>query len=188
MAVKPRYYETLYIIRPDIKEEELAKIEQRLHDALAAHEGEIIRFDKWAQRELAYEILDYNRGTYYIIIFKSLPGAVAELERHLRFYNTDVLRFMTVSITEAAANKEKAAQENKAAEESSTPEAAAPSEAAPSEAAPSETAPAETAPAEAAPAEAAPAEAAPEAAPEPEQETKPESEPATAEPTEGGAN
>ena len=183
MAVKPRYYETLYIIRPDIKEEELAKIEQRLHDALAAHEGEIIRFDKWAQRELAYEILDYNRGTYYIIIFKSLPGAVAELERHLRFYNTDVLRFMTVSITEAAANKEKAAQENKAAEESSTPEAAAPSEAAPSEAAPSEAAPSETAPAEA-----APAEAAPEAAPEPEQETKPESEPATAEPTEGGAN
>lgn len=178
MAVKPRYYETLYIIRPDIKEEELAKIEQRLHDALAAHEGEIIRFDKWAQRELAYEILDYNRGTYYIIIFKSLPGAVAELERHLRFYNTDVLRFMTVSITEAAANKEKAAQENKAAEESSTPEPAAPAEAAPAEAAP----------AEAAPAEAAPAETTPEAAPEPEQETKAESEPATAEPTEGGAN
>jgi len=182
MAVKPRYYETLYIIRPDIKEEELAKIEQRLHDALAAHEGEIIRFDKWAQRELAYEIQDYNRGTYYIIIFKSLPGAVAELERHLRFYNTDVLRFMTVSITEAAANKEKAAQESKAAEESSTPEAA------PAEAAPAEAAPAEAAPAEAAPAEAASAETTPEAAPEPEQETKEESEPATAKPTEGGAN
>jgi small subunit ribosomal protein S6 len=120
MALKPRYYETLYIIRPDIKEEDLAKIEQRLRDALSAHEGEIIRFDKWAQRELAYEIQDYNRGTYYIIIFKSLPGAVAELEKHLRFYNTDVLRFMTVSITEAAANKERAAQENKAEEQSGT--------------------------------------------------------------------
>lgn len=194
MAVKPKYYETLYIIRPDIKEEELAKIEQRLRDALAAHEGEIIRFDKWAQRELAYEIQNYNRGTYYIIIFKSLPGAVAELERHLRFYNTDVLRFMTVSITEAAANKEKAAQENKAAEESSPAAEAAPAEAAPAEAAPAEAAPAEAAPAEAAPAEAAPAETAPteaapaEAAPEPAEETKTESEPATAEPTEGGAN
>ncbi|MCC6713154.1 MAG: 30S ribosomal protein S6 [Candidatus Dadabacteria bacterium] len=184
MAVKPKYYETLYIIRPDIKEEELAKIEQRLRDALAAHEGEIIRFDKWAQRELAYEIQNYNRGTYYIIIFKSLPGAVAELERHLRFYNTDVLRFMTVSITEAAANKEKAAQENKAAEESSPAAEAAPAEAAPAEAAPTEAAPTEAAPAETAPAEAAPAEA----APEPAEETKTESEPATAEPTEGGAN
>ena len=154
MALKPRYYETLYIIRPDIKEEDLAKIEQRLHDALSAHEGEIIRFDKWAQRELAYEIQDYNRGTYYIIIFKSLPGAVAELEKHLRFYNTDVLRFMTVSITEAAANKERAAQENKAEEQSGTT---------------AEESQAET-------------------APQPEQETKAENEPATAEPTEEGAN
>jgi small subunit ribosomal protein S6 len=154
MALKPRYYETLYIIRPDIKEEDLAKIEQRLRDALSAHEGEIIRFDKWAQRELAYEIQDYNRGTYYIIIFKSLPGAVAELEKHLRFYNTDVLRFMTVSITEAAANKERAAQENKAEEQSGTT---------------AEESQAET-------------------APQPEQETKAENEPATAEPTEEGAN
>ena len=121
MAVKPRYYETLYIIRPDIKEEDLAKIQQRLRDAISANEGEIIKFDKWAQRELAYEIQNYSRGVYYIIIFKSLPGAVAELERHLRFYNTDVLRFITVSITEAAANKERAVQESKEAEESAAP-------------------------------------------------------------------
>ena len=118
MAAKPRYYETLYIIRPDIKDEDLAKIQQRLRDAISANEGEIIKFDKWAQRELAYEIQNYSRGIYYIIIFKSLPGAVAELERHLRFYNTDVLRFITVSITEAAANKERAVQESKEAEAS----------------------------------------------------------------------
>lgn len=161
MAAKPRYYETLYIIRPDIKEEDLAKIQQRLRDAISANEGEIVKFDKWAQRELAYEIQDYTRGTYYIIIFKSLPGAVAELERHLRFYNTDVLRFMTVSITEAAANKERAAvQESKEAEESKAAEESA-----------------------------APAESQAETAGQPEQEeVKTENEPATAEPTEGGTN
>lgn len=116
MVVKPRYYETLYIMRPDIKEEDLSKIQQRLLDSIAAHEGEIIKADKWAQRELAYAIQDHSRGTYYIIVFKSLPGAVAELERHLRFYNTDVLRFITVAITETAANREKFAQESKAQE------------------------------------------------------------------------
>ena len=113
MAVKPNYYETLYVVRPDIKEEELAKIQQKLNEALSAHEGEIIKSDKWAQRELAYEIKKYTRGTYYIIIFKALPGAAAELERHLRFYNTDVLRFMTVKISENAANREKFAAETK---------------------------------------------------------------------------
>ena len=113
MAVKPKYYETLYVVRPDIKEEELAKIQQKLDEALAANEGEVIRSDKWAQRELAYEIKDYTKGIYYIIVFRALPGAAAELERHLRFYNTDVLRFMTVVISENAAKREKAATETK---------------------------------------------------------------------------
>ena len=113
MAVKPKYYETLYVVRPDIKEEELAKIQQKLDEALAANEGEVIRSDKWAQRELAYEIKDYTKGIYYIIVFKALPGAAAELERHLRFYNTDVLRFMTVVISENATKREKAAPETK---------------------------------------------------------------------------
>lgn len=113
MAVKPKYYETLYVVRPDIKEEELAKVQQKLDEALSANEGEIIRSDKWAQRDLAYEIKDYTKGIYYIIVFKALPGAVAELEKHLRFYNTDVLRFMTVVISENAAKREKATPESK---------------------------------------------------------------------------
>ena len=117
MAIKPKYYETLYIVRPDIKEEELSKIQQKLNEALSAHEGEIIKSDRWAQRELAYEIKDYSRGVYYIIIFTALPGAVAELERHLRFYNTDVLRFITVAISDNAAKREKAAAESKSQNE-----------------------------------------------------------------------
>ena len=121
MAIKPNYYETLYVVRPDIKEEELTKIQQKLNEALSAHEGEIIKSDKWAQRELAYEIKNYTRGTYYIIIFKALPGAAAELERHLRFYNTDVLRFMTVKISEPAANREKFAAESKESKSQSEP-------------------------------------------------------------------
>jgi small subunit ribosomal protein S6 len=128
MAVKPNYYETLYVVRPDIKEEELAKIQQKLDESIAAHEGEIIKSDKWAQRELAYEIKKYTRGVYYIIIFKALPGAMAEIERHLRFYNSDVLRFMTVKISENAAKREKpAAPESKDQEEPA--EAPAPAQA-----------------------------------------------------------
>ena len=119
MAVKLKYYETLYVVRPDIKEEELSKIQQKLNEALSAHEAEIVKSEKWAQRELAYEIKDYSRGVYYIIVFTALPGAVAELERHLRFYNTDVLRFITVAISDNAAKREKAAAESKIQNEAS---------------------------------------------------------------------
>ena len=124
MAVSPNYYETLYITRPDIQEEDLTKIQQKLLDSISAHQGEIIKADKWAERGLAYEIQDHKRGIYYILVFKALPSACAEIEKHLSFYNTDILRFMTLKVTEEAVNKEKAAQE-KAAEKAEAQKAEA---------------------------------------------------------------
>ena len=111
MAVTPNYYETLYVTRPDITEDDLAKIQQKVLDSISANQGEVIKADKWAERELAYEIQDHKRGVYYILVFKALPTASAEIEKHLKFYNTDILRFMTLKITEEAANKNKGSQE-----------------------------------------------------------------------------
>ena len=128
MAVTPNYYETLYVTRPDLTDEDLAKIQQKLLDSISSNQGEVIRDDKWAERDLAYEIQDHKRGIYYILVFKAMPEASKQVEKHLHFYNTDVLRFMTLKITEEAANK------NKATQEESTPKtepAAAPPKAEP---------------------------------------------------------
>ena len=111
MAVTPNYYETLYVTRPDLTDEDLAKIQQKLLDSISSNQGEVIRDDKWAERDLAYEIQDHKRGIYYILVFKAMPEASKQVEKHLQFYNTDVLRFMTLKITEEAANKNKATQE-----------------------------------------------------------------------------
>ena len=128
MAVKPKFYETLYVVRPDIKEEELSKIQIKIDELISSSEGEIYKSDKWAQRELAYEIKDHTRGTYYIVAYKALPGVVADIEKHLRFYNNDVLRFKTVSITEDAANRAKSSPEEKNQEEAASEEKAAETE------------------------------------------------------------
>jgi small subunit ribosomal protein S6 len=128
MAITPNYYETLYVTRPDLTDEELGKIQQKLLDSISSNQGEVIRDDKWAERDLAYEIQDHKRGIYYILVFNALPEASKQIEKHLQFYNTDVLRFMTLKITEEAANK------NKATQEESTPKtepAAAPPKAEP---------------------------------------------------------
>jgi small subunit ribosomal protein S6 len=128
MAVTLNYYETLYVTRPDLTDDDLVKIQQKLLDSISSNQGEVIRDDKWAERDLAYEIQDHKRGIYYILVFKALPEASKQVEKHLQFYNTDVLRFMTLKITEEAANK------NKATQEESTPKtepAAAPPKAEP---------------------------------------------------------
>ena len=66
MVVTPNHYETLYIIRPDLQEEDLAKIQQKLLDSISSNQGEVIRADKWAERELSYEIQDHKRGFVFI--------------------------------------------------------------------------------------------------------------------------
>ncbi|MEX0999945.1 MAG: 30S ribosomal protein S6, partial [Thermodesulfobacteriota bacterium] len=117
MAITPNYYETLYTTRPDLKEEDLAKIQQKLLDSISNNEGEIVKAEKWAERELAYEIQYHKRGIYYILVFKALPDTSKEVEKHLQFYRTDVLRFITLKITEEAANKHKKSIEDKVAKD-----------------------------------------------------------------------
>jgi len=169
MAITPNYYETLYITRPDLPEEDLAKIQQKLQDSISNNQGETVKAEKWAERELAYEIQDHKRGIYYILVFKALPDASKEIEKHLQFYNTDILRFMTLKITEEAANKNKKSKEDKTpkAEPEPAPKVEAEPEPAPKVEAEPEPAPK----VEAEPEPAPKVEAEPESAPEVEAES-----------------
>jgi len=176
MAITPNYYETLYTTRPDLKEEDLAKIQQKLLDSISNNEGEIVKAEKWAERELAYEIQDHKRGIYYILVFKALPDASKEVEKHLQFYRTDVLRFITLKITEEAANKHKKSIEDKVAKDKAAKAEAAPAPKVEAEIAPAPKVEAEPAPAPKVEAEIAPApkvEAEPAPAPKVEAEPTP---------------
>lgn len=150
MAITPNYYETLYLVRPDLQEEDLGKIQQKLQDSISSNQGEIIKDEKWAERELAYEVQDHKRGIYYILVYKALPNASKEVEKHLQFYRTDVLRFMTLKTTEEAVNKNKASEkkpEKAEATPSPTPPPATPTPPTPPPAAPAPPTPPPAAPA-----------------------------------------
>ena len=182
MAIQPNYYETLYLVRPDINSDDLTIIQDKVTKAINSGEGEITRDEKWAERDLAYPIDDYTRGTYYIVEFKALPNVIANIEKHLAFHNVDVLRFMTVSIEEPSAKAADAPAHAapKATPKESTP--AAPSAPAPSTppSAPAAASPkAESTPEapSAAPADTPAKESAPAPESTPKTETPPESAP-----------
>jgi len=94
----PKYYETLYLVRPNLTEEELDKIQGRIHGIIANHGGEILKSEKWAERNMAYTVGNYSKGVYYILVYKALPTVVAEIERSFRLLGGEVLRFMTVKM------------------------------------------------------------------------------------------
>jgi small subunit ribosomal protein S6 len=58
--------------------------------------GELVSVDKWGKRRLAYEIKDLFEGFYVLMIFKSEPAVVKELDRVMKI-SDDMLRFMIIN-------------------------------------------------------------------------------------------
>ena len=98
-------YETLFIVKPTLTEEETGAILQKYKDEVAAQGGELKAERIVGLRRLAYPIQKQERGFYTILYYVAPPSAIAEIERKMK-YDEDVLRFMTVKYT----NKKELAQ------------------------------------------------------------------------------
>ncbi len=88
-------YEIMYIIRPDIDEEEKKTLVEHFDSILTSEGAEIIESKEWGKRRLAYEIDEYRDGIYQIVNLKSSPKAVQEFER-LAKISDDIIRHMVV--------------------------------------------------------------------------------------------
>ena len=88
-------YETLFVLKPTLTEEEIAKNIEAVQNVITANGGEIAATDKVGMRDLAYEVQKNKRGYYTIIYYKAPGSAIKEIERNFRI-NENVIRFMTV--------------------------------------------------------------------------------------------
>jgi len=88
-------YETLFIIKPTLTEEEAAKQVETVQNSISELGGEVVATNDMGLRKLAYEIDKNPRGHYVVVYHKSNPSSILEIERRLR-YNEDVLKFFTV--------------------------------------------------------------------------------------------
>ena len=77
-------YESLYVIVPELNEEETASVINKFNGIVTANGGEIEKVDEWGKRRLAY-MIDYKTEGYYVLMVFDAPGEVpAELERNLK--------------------------------------------------------------------------------------------------------
>ncbi|SFL86306.1 30S ribosomal protein S6 [Halanaerobium salsuginis] len=95
MEIRKRAYETTFVLKPDLEDEEKQNILQRVKDTILAHEGEVTDVDAWGKRQLAYEIKDYRSGDYTILAFDAKTSVVNELERIFKIMD-GVLRYLVV--------------------------------------------------------------------------------------------
>ena len=92
-----RKYETIYIVKPDLTEEELKTLTDKVQDVIANNNGDLKRLEDWGIRKLAYVIKKSTRGRYVYLRYDGVETLVAELERRLRL-DDRILRYLTVKI------------------------------------------------------------------------------------------
>ncbi|BBO00437.1 30S ribosomal protein S6 [Sporolactobacillus terrae] len=90
-----RAYEIMYILRPDLEEEQEKSVKEKLASILTNNGAEIKEVKEMGKRRLAYEINDLNTGVYTVLYVNAGSEAINEFDRLVKI-NDDVLRFMTI--------------------------------------------------------------------------------------------
>tara|TARA_B100000965_G_scaffold374161_1_gene365220 strand:- start:1229 stop:1684 length:456 start_codon:yes stop_codon:yes gene_type:complete len=94
MSEKP-YYETMYILRPDIPEEEVDSHLTKYTEILEKSGTEVLDSQMRGKRRLAYPIAKNKEGIYVQLSHRGNGQQVAVLERAMRL-SEDVIRYLTV--------------------------------------------------------------------------------------------
>ena len=90
-----RKYEVIFILRPDLDEEQNTEVIEKFKTLIESHGGEILKLDKWGKRKLAYEVKKFREGLYVLIQMKAESKVATELDRVFKITD-EVLRHMII--------------------------------------------------------------------------------------------
>src|SRR5213082_1592808 len=92
-----RTYELMFIVRPDMTDEDLDKLISTLQSVVPASGGTVKSVDKMGKRRLAYTVRRFHDGIYVLMVVEGGGPAILELERRLRV-TEPVIKFLTVRV------------------------------------------------------------------------------------------
>ena len=94
-----REYETVLILRPDLSDQEMAGVNQKVAGIIDKHGGKLLRVEAWGRRRLAYEIKKQPKGFYYYWRYLANNALLDDLNHTLRV-SEQVLRHLVVKLDE----------------------------------------------------------------------------------------
>jgi small subunit ribosomal protein S6 len=94
-----RVYEVMFIVRPDVAEEDVDKLIAGFTTNVTNGGGVVKNVEKMGRRKLAYLVRKFNDGNYILMTIEAGGPVVLELERRLRV-SEPIIKFITVRIDE----------------------------------------------------------------------------------------
>ena len=111
-----REYEVTLIIQPEISDEGVGALQERLDATLEGFGTTRLLYDDLGKRRLAYEIQNFQKGRYVMLRFLDDGSNIKGLERALGLEDS-IIRFLTVQVSDAvedvAARKAEAVEEER---------------------------------------------------------------------------
>lgn len=96
-----RHYETIYIINPNLGDEDYHEIIAKVNNLIENQKGVLVKTQEWGKQRLAYAVRKFYYGFYVLVDFCAEPGVTAELERSLKL-DDNILKYQTVKLADDA--------------------------------------------------------------------------------------
>jgi small subunit ribosomal protein S6 len=94
-----RTYELMFILRPDMTEEDQDKLIANLEGQVGTAGGTVKSVERMGKRRLAYLVRKFQDGIYVLMVLEGDGAMVKEVERRLRV-TEPVIKFITVRVDE----------------------------------------------------------------------------------------
>ena len=94
-----RKYEIIFIAHPDLDEENLNNVVEKVKGWIADDKGEVVSVDNWGKKRMAYRIRKQRDGQYVLITANMEPAAVKNLSLNMRYVES-IMRSMITSVDE----------------------------------------------------------------------------------------
>ena len=101
-----RTYEVMFIVRPDMVDEEVDKLVSTLESGVNTGGGTVKIVERMGRRRLAYKVRKFQDGNYVLFTVFGSGETIHELERRLRV-TEPVIKFLTVRTDEEDKRLEK---------------------------------------------------------------------------------
>lgn len=96
-----RYYETLYIINPDLADDIYREVVAKMNALIEREKGVIIRVEEWGKRTLAYEVKKFDKGSYVLLQYCGESSIVEALKREMTL-DDRVIKYQTIKLSDHA--------------------------------------------------------------------------------------
>ena len=93
-----RNYEIMFIVNPQVPEEEIDKINSQLEGIITSGGGKIEKIEKMGKRRLAYDVDKHREGFYVLFVMAANGDIIKECERRLRVMDA-VIKYITDTIS-----------------------------------------------------------------------------------------